>query len=185
MAAFTTQGSGHYDKAVEEGLKAIELDPNYAIGYDNVTFAYIYQNRLPEAEALLRKAAERKIATIEFSLCRYFIAFLRNDQAAMEKEVTQRQAKLEAQGWFEHQEALTIGLSGPLERSGPAIGPRGELIPPGRFARAGRPVYRRSRCMERAVRDSGGGAKKRGCGDVALPQPGCRLWTGLCAGASA
>jgi serine/threonine protein kinase len=27
LAAFTTQGSGHYDKAVEEGLKAIELDP--------------------------------------------------------------------------------------------------------------------------------------------------------------
>jgi len=117
LAAFTTQGSGHYDKAVEEGLKAIELDPNYAIGYDNVTFAYIYQNRLPEAEALLHKAAERQIATIEFSLCRYFIAFLRNDQAAMEKEMTQRQAKLEAQGSFEHQEALTSAYRGRLKEA--------------------------------------------------------------------
>ena len=61
LAAFTTQGSGHYDKAVEEGLKAIELDPDYAIGYENVTFAYIYLNRLSEAEAMLRKASERKI----------------------------------------------------------------------------------------------------------------------------
>ena len=117
LAAFTTQGSGHYDKAVEEGLKAIELDPNYAIGYDNVTFAYIYQNRLPEAEALLHKAAERQIATIESSLCRYFIAFLRNDQAAMEKEMTQRQAKLEAQGSFEHQEALTSAYRGRLKEA--------------------------------------------------------------------
>ena len=117
LAAFTTQGSGHYDKAEEEGLKAIELDPDYAIGYDNVAFAYIYQNRLPEAEALLHKASERKIESVEFSLCRYFIAFLRGDQAAMEREVTQRQARLEAQGLFEHQEALTLAYHGRLKEA--------------------------------------------------------------------
>lgn len=94
LAAFTTQGSGHYEKAAEEGLKAIELDPDYAIGYENVAFAYIYLNRLPDAEAILRRASERKIEVIEFSLCRYFIAFLRGDQAAMDREVTQRRAKL-------------------------------------------------------------------------------------------
>ena len=117
LAAFTTQGSGHYDKAAEEGQKAIELDPDYSIGYANVAFAYIYLNHLPEAEALLREASERKIETIEFSLCRYFIAFLRNDQAAMEKEISQRQAKLEAQGWFEHQEALTMAYRGRLQEA--------------------------------------------------------------------
>jgi tetratricopeptide (TPR) repeat protein len=63
LAAFTTQGSGHYDKAAEEGQKAIALDPDYSIGYENVAFAYVYLNRLPEAEAVLRKAAERKIET--------------------------------------------------------------------------------------------------------------------------
>jgi serine/threonine protein kinase/tetratricopeptide (TPR) repeat protein len=115
LAAFTTQGSGHYDKAVDEGLKAIELDPNYAIGYENVTFALIYQNRLPEAEALLRKAAEHKAESIAYSLCRYFIAFLQRDQAAMERERTQRQSKMEAQGWFEYQEALTMAYHGRLK----------------------------------------------------------------------
>jgi len=117
LAAFTSQGSGHYYKAAEEGLKAIQLDPDYSIGYDNVAFAYIYQNHLPEAEALLRKASARKIETIEFSLCRYFIAFLRNDQAAMEKEMTQRQATLEAQGSFENQEALTMAYRGRLKEA--------------------------------------------------------------------
>src|SRR5208283_306876 len=100
LAAFTTQGSGQYEKAAEEGQKAIGLDPDYAIGYVNVAFAYIYQNKLPEAETVLRKASERKIEVIEFSICRYFIAFLRSDRAAMEREMAQRQAKLEAQGWF-------------------------------------------------------------------------------------
>ena len=117
LAAFTTQGSGHYAKAAEEGLKAIELDPDYAIGYQNVAFAYIYQNRLSEAEALLRKASARKIESTEFSICRYFIAFLRGDLAAMERETTQRQAKLESQGSFEHQEALTLAYRGRLKEA--------------------------------------------------------------------
>jgi eukaryotic-like serine/threonine-protein kinase len=117
LGAFTTQGSGHYDKAVEEGLKAIELDPNYAIGYANVAFAYIYLNRLSEAEALLRKASERGIESVNFSLVRYFIAFLRGDQPALEREMTQRQAKLEAQGFFEHQEALTAAYHAHLKEA--------------------------------------------------------------------
>ena len=117
LAAFTSQGSGHYDKAVEEGQKAIEIDPNYSIGYENVAFAYIYLDRVPEAATLLRKASERKIETNEFSLLRYFIAFLRSDQAGMEKETTQRRAKLEAQGWFEHQEALTAAYHGRLKEA--------------------------------------------------------------------
>ena len=117
LSGFTSQGSGHYDKAVEEGQKAIELDPDFAIGYENVAWAYVYLNRLSEAEAVLRKASERKIEVIQFSLCRYAIAFLRRDQAAMEREMTQRQAKLEAQGWFDHQEALTLAYQGRVKEA--------------------------------------------------------------------
>ena len=101
LSGFTSLGAGRYEKAVEEGQKAIALDPDFSIGYENMAWAYVYLNRLSEAEAILRKASERKIETIEFSLCRYFIAFLRSDQAAMERETTQRQAKLEAQGLFD------------------------------------------------------------------------------------
>lgn len=118
LAAFTMQGTGHYEKAAEEGLKAIGLNPDYAIGYQNVALAYIHLNRLPEAEALLRKAAERKIETVYYSVCRYFIAFLRNDEAAMEKEIAQRHANSEAQGLFEHQEALTLAYRGRLKEAG-------------------------------------------------------------------
>jgi tetratricopeptide (TPR) repeat protein len=117
LAAFTNQGAGGYQKAAEEGEKAIGLDPDYAIGYQNVAFAYIYQNKLAEAEAVLRKASERKIEVVEFSICRYFLAFLRGDQAAMDREAAQRQAKLEAQGFFEHQEALTLAYHGRLKEA--------------------------------------------------------------------
>ena len=53
-------GTGHYEKAVEEGQKAIELDPDFAIGYENVALAYRLSGRLPEAEASFPKAAERR-----------------------------------------------------------------------------------------------------------------------------
>ena len=117
LAAFTSAGTGHYQTAVEEGLKAIEIDPNYSIGYENVTFAYLYMDRLSEAEALLVKASERKIDTTDFSLLRYFIAFLKKDEAGMEREVGQRRAKLSAQGWFEHQEAMTLAYHGRLKEA--------------------------------------------------------------------
>jgi serine/threonine protein kinase/tetratricopeptide (TPR) repeat protein len=117
FSGFTSLGSGRYERAAEEGQKAIELDPDFAIGYANVAFAQVYQNRLREAEAMLWKASERKIDVIHFSLCRYLIAFLRSDKAAMEWEVTQRKAKLEAQGWFEHQEALTLAYHGRLREA--------------------------------------------------------------------
>ena len=117
FAAFTSSGTGHYETAVDEGLKALEIDPNYSIGYGNVAFAYVYLDRLSEAETLLRKASERKIEAVEFSLLRYFLAFLRKDEAVMEREMTQRHAKLQAQGWFEHQEALSFAYHGRLKEA--------------------------------------------------------------------
>jgi serine/threonine protein kinase/tetratricopeptide (TPR) repeat protein len=117
LSGFASPGTGRHERAAEEGQKAIELDPDFSIGYYNAAFGYVYLNRLPEAEALLRKASERKIEVVSLSLCRYFIAFLRNDKAAMEREVTQRKAKLEAQGWFEHQEAMTFAYQGRLKEA--------------------------------------------------------------------
>jgi tetratricopeptide (TPR) repeat protein len=115
LSGFVSPGTGHHERAVEEGQQAIELDPDFSIGYYNVAFAYLYLNRISEAEALLSRASERQIEVIQFSLLRYFIAFLRGDKAAMEAEVTQRQAKLHAQGWFEHQEAQTLACHGCLK----------------------------------------------------------------------
>ena len=66
---------------------------------------------------LLYKASQRRIEVVQFSLLRYFIAFLRGDKAAMEREVIQRQTKLHAQGWFEHQEALTLAYQGRLKEA--------------------------------------------------------------------
>jgi eukaryotic-like serine/threonine-protein kinase len=117
LSAFTSQALGHYDKAVEEGQKSIQLDPDFAIGYVNTAWAYVYQDRLVEAEAVLRKASERKIDVVQLSLCRYFISFQRSDKAAMEREMTYRIKKFHAQGHFEHQQAVTLACQGRLKEA--------------------------------------------------------------------
>jgi eukaryotic-like serine/threonine-protein kinase len=117
LTALTSTGTGHHEKAAEKGERAIELDPDFAVPYYNAAFAHLYLNRFSEAEALLRKASERKFEVSNLSICQYFVAFLRNDQAAMESEMTQRKTKLEAQGWFEHQEALTLAYQGRLQEA--------------------------------------------------------------------
>ena len=117
LSAFTSQAFGRYDKAVEEGQKALQLDPDFAMGYINTAWAFVYKNRLAEAEAVLRKASERNIDVIELSLCRYFIAFQRGDRTAMEREMTYRKAKFQAQGRFEHQEAATLAYQGRLKEA--------------------------------------------------------------------
>jgi serine/threonine protein kinase/Tfp pilus assembly protein PilF len=118
LTGLTSAGTSQHERAAEEGQKATELDPDFAVPYSNAAFACLYLNRLSEAEALLHMASERKIEIPQFSLLRYFIAFLRNDKAAMEREMTQRKAKPEAQGWFEHQEALTLAYQGRLKEAG-------------------------------------------------------------------
>ena len=66
---------------------------------------------------MLHKASERKIEAVQFSLLMYFIAFLKDDKAAIEREMTERRAKLEAMGSFEHQEALTLAYQGRLQEA--------------------------------------------------------------------
>jgi serine/threonine protein kinase/tetratricopeptide (TPR) repeat protein len=117
LSAFASQALGRYENAIEEGEKAIQLDPNFAIGYVNVVWAYVYQNRLIEAEGLLRKASERKVDVVDLSLCRYLISYLRGDQAAMEREEKYRAARFQAQGRFEYQEAVILASQGRLKEA--------------------------------------------------------------------
>jgi eukaryotic-like serine/threonine-protein kinase len=112
LSGFVSPGTAHFETGAEEGLKAIEIDPHYTIGYENVAWIYIYLNRSPDAENVLRRASEQKLENIQFSFLRYAIAFLSGDAAAMDREVTQRHAKWNSQGGFEHQEALTFAYEG-------------------------------------------------------------------------
>ena len=77
---------GQYEKAVEEGRKALSLNPKDPVPYFVLGFNYIALNRLDDAKAIYGQAFKRKLDHPFFHLDLYLIAFLQDDEAAMEQQ---------------------------------------------------------------------------------------------------
>src|SRR6202042_1047721 len=98
------QDLGRYEKSVEDGKKAVALDPDFPPGFNNLAWAYVQLNRLPEAENTIRQAAERKVPG-EFKVMRYNIAFLKGDKAAMRREAAESENDPDVGDWILHAES--------------------------------------------------------------------------------
>src|SRR5258708_18965818 len=99
---------GKYDKGVEEGKKAIGLDPDFAFGYTLLARHYEFLDRLAEVENTLQRASERKLETPDFLVQRYDLAFLKGDQAGMERAVAPRHGKAGAEDRISVHEAFVL-----------------------------------------------------------------------------
>jgi eukaryotic-like serine/threonine-protein kinase len=117
LSGFTSQGTGKYQEAIEEGKEAIGLDPDFVPGYANVASAYIYLGRPTEAEKILQQASERKLEIPDYIMLRYYIAYLKGDKAGMEREAALGEAHSGAEDWMLHAESLTLARSGQLQRA--------------------------------------------------------------------
>ncbi len=80
--------------------KPFELDPDNAYGYHNLANSYVLRNRLPEAEAVLKLAYDRKLNIHEFAGLRHQIAFLKGDRQEMERAAAAGEEKLSAENWI-------------------------------------------------------------------------------------
>ena len=109
--------SGKYEKAVEAARKEIELDPNFPIGYYQLSFNYGYLDRLDEAENALHRASDRKLDIPEFSIQRYDIAFLKNNKAGMEREAAQARGKPDLEDMISGREGFVFAYSGQLQQA--------------------------------------------------------------------
>jgi tetratricopeptide (TPR) repeat protein/predicted Ser/Thr protein kinase len=117
LAGIIYLASGNYEKAAEEDKKAIEIDPDSAIGYSQLAFNYEYLDRLGDATNTLQQAATRKLEIPDFLVQRYDIAFLKGDKAAMEREVALAQGKSGAEDWISDHEAFVSAYSGRLQEA--------------------------------------------------------------------
>ena len=108
---------GQFEKTVEEARKAIAIDPENAPPYGNLAYAYAALRRLGEADDTLQRAFERKIDSSDLVLLRYDIAFVRGDQAEMERDVAQVRGKTEAEDSFSNHEAFVLAYSGHLQQA--------------------------------------------------------------------
>jgi tetratricopeptide (TPR) repeat protein len=117
LSGLVSQGSGRYEKSIEEAKIAIGLDPDFSFGYANLAFSYAYLDRLQEAEDTLQRASERKLEIPEVLILRYYIAFLRGDKPGMEREAALIQGKPGAEQWIVHSQALVLALAGHLQQA--------------------------------------------------------------------
>lgn len=76
---------GQHERALAEAKAAIQIDPDFVVGYRNAATNLIALNRPTEAEQVLAQASQRNLYLASFVTDRYRIAFLRGDADGMKK----------------------------------------------------------------------------------------------------
>ena len=109
--------TGQYEKAAGEARRAVEVAPDFSVGYSDLAASQIDLNRLGESEIILRRAAQRGLQIDEFAILQYDIAFLRGDQPGMEREVARTQGRFGAENWMSAKEAFVLAYSGHLQQA--------------------------------------------------------------------
>jgi len=117
LSGMVNKATGQYDKGAAEAQKAIDLNPDYAIAYYNLAVNNAFLNRFEKAQEILRRAAARRLDLDEFVMLQYDLAFLRNDQAGMERAVARARARSAAASWMSSKEALALAYSGHLQQA--------------------------------------------------------------------
>jgi tetratricopeptide (TPR) repeat protein len=118
FSAYATKGTGQYLKSIEEAKRAIELDPDFGPGYFNLAASDLYAERFEDAESVLRQAAQRKVERPDLLFTRYYLAFLKGDSAAMEREVAAAKGVPDAEDEVSESEALVRARSGQFQVAG-------------------------------------------------------------------
>ncbi len=106
-----------YDKAVEEGKKWIESDPDFAIAYVGLSYNYQSLDRFNEAADTLQRAAARKLEIPEFLVQRYDLAFLKGDRREMERQAALAHGTPLTEDWILDHEAYASAYFGHLEKA--------------------------------------------------------------------
>ncbi len=113
-SGFVTKGTGRYEGCIERAAKAEAADPQLPFGYFNAAACYMYLDRLDEAAAALQRAADRKLPGPEPILWQFHLAFLRGDDAAMEREFARARGN-EPESRMTNIKSLTLARLGPTE----------------------------------------------------------------------
>jgi len=108
---------GRFEKSLELNKKSIELDPDLSFSYFNLASNYISLDRLADAEKALQRATERKLRISDSSGVFYQIAFLKSDEAEMQRVVALAQANSDMDSGLLNHEAFAMAYSGHLQRA--------------------------------------------------------------------
>jgi eukaryotic-like serine/threonine-protein kinase len=111
LGAWVSFGTGQYERGIQAAREAIRLDGTSPFPYANIAINNLCLNRFAEAADSLRLGAERKFEIPEFLVNRYYLAFLKGDQAGMEREIA-RASGTAVEDSISHHQALVLARSG-------------------------------------------------------------------------
>ena len=117
LAGMTNKSVGRYEQALAEAQKAIELDPDFAMVYYSLGVNNAYLGRLERADSAINRAVARGLEIEEFVMLRYDLAFLRGDQAGMDREAARARARSGAASWISNKEAFALAYLGRLHQA--------------------------------------------------------------------
>jgi tetratricopeptide (TPR) repeat protein len=117
LAGFIYPVLGEYEKAAEEAQKAIELAPDFGVGYALFGFNSLSLDHLREGEDAARRASERKVEIPLLGLLRYDIAFLKGDSGGMQREVAAARGKSGVEELISDHQAFALAYTGHLQEA--------------------------------------------------------------------
>ena len=116
LAGFATRSTGKYEQSIAAAERSGAIDPEggSALSRNSKAYSELYLNRLDAAEATIRRAEERKLAS-DYFLVRYFIAFVRGDGEGMRQQAAIARASRSTEDLISHLEALRLAGSAQLQ----------------------------------------------------------------------
>ena len=117
LAGFIYPVLGEHEKAADEAQKAIELAPDFGVGYALLGSNSLSLGRLGAAEDAVRRASERKIEIPLLALVRYDIAFLKGDIGGMQREVDAARGKSGTEELISDHQAFALAYNGHLQEA--------------------------------------------------------------------
>ena len=108
---------GDYEEAAANAKEALRLEPSSVAWYENLSTADIALQRLEEADALLKEALAKKLEDTSLHANMYALAFLRNDSAAMRRELSATTGQASGEDTMLALQADTEAFSGHVKKA--------------------------------------------------------------------
>jgi serine/threonine protein kinase/tetratricopeptide (TPR) repeat protein len=117
LAGFIYPVLGEHEKAAEEAQKAIELAPDFGVGYALLGSNSLSLERLGAAEDAVRRASERRVEVPLLALLRFDVAFLQGDNQGMQREVAAARGKSGVEELISDHQAFALAYTGHLQEA--------------------------------------------------------------------
>jgi len=110
-------GTGQYERGIQMSEESLRLNPDEPISYQSISTHNRCLGRFTEAAAALQRAAERKLETPRQLVLRYWLAFLKGDEAGMKQEIDRARGQREVEEQMSHHQAMVLAHSGQMRNA--------------------------------------------------------------------